>query len=97
MPTRSKRSLIINRSPLGGAGWLTIDYQTPPPEMRVFAVFLLALSASCPANAEPSAGPSPASITDVEARKHALRLLCPIAQKAGGGWVMKASIKALLY
>ena len=54
--------------------------------MRVFAVFLLALSASCPANAEPSAGPSPASIADVEAREHALKLLCPIAQKAGGGW-----------
>ena len=54
--------------------------------MKVYALFLLALAGSCHVNAEPSPGPSPESIPDLEARKHSLKLLCPIAQKAGGGW-----------
>ena len=34
----------------------------------------------------PESGISPESIPDMESRKQALKLLCPIAQKAGGGW-----------
>ena len=55
--------------------------------MSVFALFLLTLTASYPANADiDRGGPSPESIPDLEARQQALKLLCPIAQKAGGGW-----------
>ncbi|WP_186538680.1 hypothetical protein [Synechococcus sp. BIOS-E4-1] len=44
--------------------------------MKVIALFLLALAVSLPAHADP----------DKQARKKALRALCPIALKAGGGW-----------
>ena len=54
--------------------------------MKVYALFLLALAGSCHVNAEPSPGPSPESIPDLEARQQALKILCPIAQEAGGGW-----------
>ena len=54
--------------------------------MKVFAADLMALAASCHVKAEPSPGLSPESIFDLEARQHALKLLCPIAQKDGGGW-----------
>ena len=70
----------------GGAVWLTIDPSDISTAMKVCAVVFLALAASCNVNAEPSPGPSPESIPDLEARKHSLKLLCPIAQKAGGGW-----------
>ena len=54
--------------------------------MKVYALFLLALAVSCHVNAEPSPGPSPESIPDLEARQQALKILCPIAEEAGGGW-----------
>ena len=54
--------------------------------MKVYALFLLALAGSCHVNAEHSPGPSPESIPDLQARQQALKLLCPIAQEAGGGW-----------
>ena len=44
--------------------------------MKVIALFLLALAVSLPAHADP----------DQKARQKALRALCPIALKAGGGW-----------
>ena len=55
--------------------------------MKALAVALLALASCFPAQAVPSeSGISPESIPDMESRKQALKLLCPIAQKAGGGW-----------
>ena len=55
--------------------------------MKDLAIALLALVASCPAHAvPPEFGISPETIPDVEARQQALKLLCPIARKAGGGW-----------
>ena len=55
--------------------------------MKDLAIALLALAASCPAHAvPPEFGISPKSTPDMEARQKALRLLCPIARKAGGGW-----------
>ena len=55
--------------------------------MKDLAIALLALAASCPAHAvPPEFGISPKSIPDMEARQQALKLLCPIARKAGGGW-----------
>ena len=55
--------------------------------MKDLAIALLALAASCPAHAvPPEFGISPETIPDVEARQQALKLLCPIARKAGGGW-----------
>lgn len=48
---------------------------------------LMALAARCPAHAvPPEFGISTKSIPDMEARQHALKLLYPIAQMAGGGW-----------
>ena len=66
----------------GKAGWLTIDPSGTFTAMKVFAAVMMALAAGCAANAEPS----PESIRDSEARQQALKLLCPIAHKAGGGW-----------
>ena len=55
--------------------------------MKALAIALLALATRCPAHAVPAEfGNSPASIPDMEARQQALKRLCPIAQKAGGGW-----------
>ena len=55
--------------------------------MKALAIALLTLATRCPAHAVPSEfGISPASIPDMETRQQALKRLCPIAQKAGGGW-----------
>ncbi len=85
MPNKD-RPLVDRHAPKKGVGWLTIDPSDTSTAMKVFAAVLLALAASCHVSAEPSPGPSPESIPDLEARQAALKLLCPIAQKAGGGW-----------
>ena len=55
--------------------------------MKALAIVLLAMAAQYPAHAAPSEfGISPDSIPDIEARQQALKLLCPIAQQAGGSW-----------
>lgn len=55
--------------------------------MKDLVIALLALAASCPAHAvPPEFGVSPKSIPHTEVRQQALKILCPIAREAGGGW-----------
>ena len=66
---------------------MRLETSAHPADMKALAVALLALAACSPAHAVPAEfGISAESIPDIESRKQALKLLCPIAQKAGGGW-----------